>query len=81
MTQSRARLLSVLVALSASGIGYVLAGDPILALALVLVYGVSMLGYFVAVAQMTEAGTGHADSGTTVERRASVERSETDASR
>lgn len=144
MERSRARLLAVVVALAAGGVGYALAGDPVLTLALTLVYGlgawlavayygalpesvrggadwdvakwngiwigaltfggfaamytsgvplavgfalalvvygVSGLGYFVAVAQMTEAGSTSADPGTGLQRRASVERSETDASR
>jgi len=144
MKRSRDRLLSTVVALAAGGVGYALAGDPMLALALglvygvgawlavayygalpesvrggtnwdvakwngiwvgaltfggfaamytsgvplavgfalaLVVYGVSGLGYFVAVAQMTEAGSGSADSGTAVERRAEVERSEAGASR
>lgn len=41
MERTYARLLAVLVALAAGGLGYVLSADPILALALVLVYGVA----------------------------------------
>jgi len=67
MDRTRARLLTLVVALAAGGVGYGLSTDPILTLALVLVYGVSALGYFVAVAQLTAARDGSAETGSTVD--------------
>ena len=58
MDRTRARLLALVVALAAGGVGYALSSDPILALTLVEVYGVSALGYFVAVAQVAAARDG-----------------------
>ena len=41
MDRTRARLLALVVALAAGGVGYALSSDPILALTLVEVYGVT----------------------------------------